>query len=88
MFSASSSKTCASGRKPIRISVSRMGMASVKDLSVASMLRCDSTTPFGTPVEPDVYMMIAVSVGAGGTSPTDTQPSYRYLHIPHLSYIR
>lgn len=44
-----------------------MGMASAKAFSVASMLRCDRITPLGTPVEPDVYMMMAVSEGDGGT---------------------
>lgn len=50
------------------MSVSCIGMASVNDFSVASMLRWDSTTPFGTPVEPDVYIIMAVSDGVGGTS--------------------
>lgn len=35
---------------------------------VAMQLLCDSKTPFGTPVEPDVYMIIAVSSFDGGTS--------------------
>ena len=35
-----------------------------------------STTPFGTPVEPEVYMMMAVSPGLGGaTAAAEAEPS-------------
>lgn len=32
-------------------------------------LLCDNNTPFGVPVDPDVYMMMAVSSLPGETSP-------------------
>lgn len=40
-------------------------------LETASRLLCVITTPFGTPVDPDVYMMIAVEFGVG-TSPVNS----------------
>ena len=49
------------------MSPSYMGMASAKALRVANMFLCESMTPLGTPVEPDVYIMIAVSMGDGCT---------------------
>lgn len=42
-----------------------MTTESEKALTVVTMLRWVSTTPLGTPVEPDVYMMMAVSSGHG-----------------------
>lgn len=40
------------------------------------MFLCVSTTPLGTPVEPLVYMMMAVSSGEGGTSAATEGTNY------------
>merc|ERR1712223_1555159 len=37
------------------------------EVKVDRMFRCKSITPFGTPVEPLVYMMMAGSFSCGGT---------------------
>jgi hypothetical protein len=36
-------------------------------LPAATIFLCVSGTPFGTPVEPDVYMIQQISSGSGGT---------------------
>lgn len=41
------------------------GMMVWKPRAVATILLCEIITPFGVPVEPLVYMMIAVSSGDG-----------------------
>lgn len=40
------------------------------------MFLCESTTPLGTPVDPLVYMMMAVSSGEGGTSAATEGTNY------------
>lgn len=40
------------------------------------MFLCESTTPLGNPVDPLVYMMMAVSSGVGGTSAATEGTNY------------
>lgn len=65
-LSARSSKTCAKGKNPRNTSSGLISTASQKAFSVEMMFSWDRSTPFGTPVEPDVYIMIAVSLDCGG----------------------
>lgn len=51
---------------PIATSFGSKSTASEKPSSDAIQFLCDSITPFGVPVDPDVYMMMAMSSGDGG----------------------
>ena len=37
-----------------------------QDVIIASKLACVTITPFGSPVEPEVYMITAIEDGLGG----------------------
>lgn len=64
-------------------SSSKISVESQKAFIVANRLEWTRTTPFGMPVEPLVYIMIAMSFGCGGlfaVIQTTTITSY-FLHI-------
>jgi hypothetical protein len=66
-LSASNSKTWARGRNPMRTSSGLISTTSMNPFIVAMQLLCERRTPFGVPVDPDVYIIIAVSSFLGGT---------------------
>lgn len=61
-----SSNTCANGKYPMNTSFSEsISIASENALSVATRLVCVKLTPLGVPVEPLVYIIIAMSLAIG-----------------------
>ena len=65
-ISAAISMMCASGRYARYTSLFVKSPAAARPAIVAHTLLCDSTTPLGAPVVPEVYMITAVSSGLGG----------------------
>lgn len=71
--SASISRTWARGRNAMYESLVVTGPSArmarlatvIRDSRAETMLEWVMTTPFGTPVEPEVYIMMAVSSGSG-----------------------
>lgn len=60
-LSARSSNTWAKGKNARNTSSDLISTTSQNDFITEITFVCDKSTPLGTPVDPDVYIMIAVS---------------------------
>lgn len=63
------------------MSLDLMGTTSAKAFMVDSRFWCERITPLGMPVEPDVYMMMAGSLGLGGTEAERTNIQWVRINI-------